>query len=662
MSDIRFALSSDFVAQYQHVEPKWGWESGPNSLGEIVYMENYSRVKPDGTKEMWWESVRRVVEGTYTIQMRHCYRNDVFWDIYKAERSAEEMFDRMFNFKFLPPGRGISTMGTDYVLDRWNAAPLQNCAFISTTGYADPTYPFVFLMDMSMLGVGVGFDTTGVGTPVYQPRGETTTYVIPDSREGWVESQRLLLASYFTGLNPVDFDYSDIRPKGQPIRGFGGIAPGPEPLRKCHENTSRVMHNAYRMGHLTESDIVDIFNIEGACVVAGGVRRSAEVALGTASPEFLDLKNYEKNPNRTAWGWVSNNSVVIDEDDEPDFEAIAERIAINGEPGVAFINNARKYARMNSVLDTSDFAVKGFNPCMEQPLESGEVCCLVDVFPTNCENKEDYLRTLKFAYLYAKTVTLMDTHNELTNEIVRRNRRIGTSFDGVVQFVHRYGRDTLVEWAETGYDYIQELDRLYSGWLKVNESIRTTTEKPGGTVPLLAGATPATHYPEGDYIIRRVRIPDNSPLVGPLTEAGYYIEQDTYADNTLCVEIPVKGEGLKNVREVSIFEKADLATLMAKHWADNAVSVTVSFMPHERGDVVEVLKQARDTLKTISFLPIDVKTYAQMPYEAITPDEYERRIANIKPVDFQGLTSEADVEIERFCETDVCEVRNLIAV
>ena len=60
-------------------------------------------------------------------------------------------------------------------------------------------------------------------------------------------------------------------------------------------------------------DIVDIMNIIGKCVVAGNIRRVAEIALGEANDtEFIHLKDYAKNPERMEYGWVSNNSIFAD--------------------------------------------------------------------------------------------------------------------------------------------------------------------------------------------------------------------------------------------------------------------------------------------------------------------------------------------------------------
>jgi len=651
-----FSLDEDFVNFYRNMKPDWGFKSGPNSIGELTYVRTYSRLKSDGTNEAWADTVRRVVEGTYELQRRHCLKSNVNWDEEKAIKSAQEMYDRIFNFKFTPPGRGLWMMGTEYVLERKNGAPLNNCAFISTEELkGGSVYPFTFLMDMSMLGVGVGFDTKGAGARVPGKSQTSFTHYVEDSREGWVDSVRLLLASYFTGSDFPTFDYSLVRPAGAPIKGFGGTSSGPAPLVKLHDRIVYILDQATLRGEVTSRDIVDIQNMIGACVVAGNVRRSAEIALGEHDDEeFLDLKNYEKNPDRAEWGWSSNNTVVVRDGDEPDYAAIAQRISDNGEPGVFYLDVARKYGRLGEGPDYGDMLASGTNPCAEQILESGELCTLVEVYPTRHTDIVDFLRTLKFAYLYAKTVTLVPTHDERTNEVMGRNRRIGTSVSGVVQFVHRNGKDVLEQWLRAGYGYIDNLDKKYSGWLNVPNSIRKTSVKPSGSVSLLAGATPGVHYPVADYYIRRIRLQADSPLVEKMRSAGYKVEKDVYSDNTMVVELPVEGEGLPSEKDVSIFDKADVATFMARVWSDNAVSCTITFQEHEKKLIETVLRNNEGKWKTVSFLPISDNAYPQMPYEEISKEEYDRLIANVTEVDFFGY---GDGKMELFCDTDVCEIR-----
>jgi len=144
-----FCLSEKFLDKYKKVKPPFGF----NGLGEIVYMRSYSRNDEFKGNEQWWETCRRVVEGTYNMQKRHIEFYHLGWNPQKAAYSAQEMYDRMFNMKFLPPGRGIRNMGSSVIEERGLYASLTNCSFVSTARLkSEPTKPFEFMMDMSMLG------------------------------------------------------------------------------------------------------------------------------------------------------------------------------------------------------------------------------------------------------------------------------------------------------------------------------------------------------------------------------------------------------------------------------------------------------------------------------------------------------------------------------
>ena len=255
---------------------------------------------------------------------------------------------------------------------------------------------------------------------------------------GWVQSVRLLIDSYFYGTAPVQFDYSLVRPAGEPIRGFGGTASGPEPLRELHEQVRKTLE-LNRGRTPTVTTIVDVMNLIGKCVVSGNVRQTAEIAFGHVdSDEYIDLKNYTLHPHRAAYGWTSNNSVYCTPG-RVDYARVCERVRVNGEPGFFFLDNARRFSRMNGVPDGKDWRADGGNPCLEQTLESHELCCLVETFPNNHDSLDDFLDTLDVAFEYAKTVTLGLPHWPETQAVVARNRRIGTSMSGLAQFISQRG-------------------------------------------------------------------------------------------------------------------------------------------------------------------------------------------------------------------------------
>jgi len=654
---VEFKLSENFINKYKRKKPPFGF----NGLGELVYMRTYSRIKEDGKNERWWETVRRVVEGTYSMQKNWIDQHQLGWNAWQAQASAQEMYERIFNMKFLPPGRGLWAMGTPITEEKKLYAALNNCAFVSTSTIKDDySKPFCFLMDASMLGVGVGFDTKGAEQVIIKgPNNDRQeeVYEIPDTREGWVESLKLLLESYFHGTAPVTFDYTKVRDEGEPIKGFGGVSSGHEPLKEVHESIRNVLNNNLN-NPITVTTIVDIMNLIGKCVVAGNVRRTAEIVFGDPyDDEYLDLKNYKVNPDREQYGWTSNNSIFAELG--MDYTDVCKRINDNGEPGFAWLDNMRKFSRMQNGGDNKDHRVAGGNPCLEQSLESYELCCLVETFPNNHDSLEDYQRTLKYAYLYAKTVTLGKTHWPETNRVMLRNRRIGCSVSGVAQFITKHGMEELRTWLENGYDTIQEWDKQYSDWFAVPKSIKTTSVKPSGTVSLLVGATPGMHYPESRFYIRRIRASKHSELLEPLKRAGYTVEPAFGSeDSTVVIEVPVDvGEGIRTASDLSIWEQFSLAAFLQRHWADNQVSCTATFDPETEADELpHVLNYFQYKLKGISLLPRhELGAYKQMPYEAIDEKTYNKKLKKLGRLSFVGIEGE-EAEIDKFCNNDVCEI------
>lgn len=716
----RFYLPVKFINEYKYKDPKFGF----GNLGKIIYYRTYSRIKP-GTdeKEEWFETVARVVEGTYTMQKDHVLSHNLGWSERKALRSARRMYDKIFNMKFTPPGRGLWAMGTDIINKHRIYAALNNCGFTSTADITkDKSKPFKFLMDMTMLGIGVGFDTKGAGAITIQknliqraelsPEKRATLlacvefldseikllmatqesrsefekqsaldtrlkleysaceiqnfidcgidvdiFSVPDTREGWVDATDICIAQYLNeGSKPVVFDYRDVRPQGVPLKTFGGVASGPLPLIMLHIHISDLMGKATGT-QITTTMIADIMNLIGCAVIAGNVRRSSEICLSPLSDEALNLKNFDKNPQRAAHGWASNNSILANIGDT--YSGISDYISANGEPGLFWLGNVHNYARMQTP-DRRDHRAAGTNPCSEQSLEPYELCCLVENYLNRHSNIEEFLDTLKFSYMYAKTVTLGNSHWPETNRVQMRNRRIGCSLTGIAQFLETHTLDELREWCERGYEVIQHYDCVYSEWFTIPRSIRTTSIKPSGTVSLLAGATPGIHYPISDNYIRRVRFMANDKLVDLLRDAGHKVEPCAMSPlSTVVVEFPVSiGKNIRASHKVSMWEKLALAAFVQRYWSDNQVSCTITFDRETEGPQIEAaLNYYQYQLKSVSFLaetaPGKQQPYPQMPYEAITYDDYVVIAEKITQIRVDNVDAE-DVAQEYGCDSEFC--------
>ena len=665
---LSFKFPDSFIKDYEGREPDWAFPiGGGNYLSELNFVNKYSALKEDGTKERWYETCRRCIEGYYSILKDHCKRNRTPWNDMKALASARDAYDRMFNFKWLPPGRGLQHMGRAIIHEEQDSAALQNCAFLTTAKLSvhsarEATGPFQLMMEMSMTGVGVGFDTKGEGRlTINEPSDdEIKSFVVPDTREGWAESVAVLLESYFfKNRSEVEFDYSEIRPLGAPLKRFGGRASGPGPLIVLHESI-RDQFRGRNGEEITSRDILDIMNKIGKAVQAGGSRRSAQIAFGDIDDEdYITAKNWALPQNKsrtdpvTGWAWNSNNSIFADKDD--DISHIIDSIKVNGEPGLMWLDLAREYGRMIDPPNNKDFRVAGGNPCLEQSLEDGELCTLVETFPSKHEDFSDYRETLKHAYLYGKAVTLLPTRWPESNEVMARNRRIGCSMSGLAEFVETRGWRELISWMDQGYSFIEHRDTKYSEWLAVRESIKMTSIKPSGTVSLVAGVTPGVHWPvsSGDYI-RRVRYSVGDPMVGVLEAAGYELEPaEGDPENTVVATFVTQAPEMRNEREVSVWEKAELAVVAQRYWADNQVSATITFLPEEADQLVPLLSSKAGQFKGVSFLPLQEEAvYKQAPYEMITDSSVLESYSGKKKMDLYAVTKEAVGD--KFCDSDVC--------
>lgn len=368
----RFNLSDKTAKQLGEMKADFGF----NGLGKVVFQRTYSRPKSDGTNEDWKDVVIRVINGVMSIRKDHMLRNSLRWVDSEWQDHAHKMAISMFKMEWLPPGRGLWMMGTDYCYERGGMS-LYNCA--ATTTDDDLVHAAEWTMDSLMNGVGVGFDTTWRGVAMAPDKLDSMPYVVPDTREGWVGSLIALMCSYTNSplygscKYPV-FDYSLIRKAGCIIAGFGGTASGFEPLQKLHERVESYFECFCEGVIYTDGKskpynhtrlIADIFNSIGACVVAGNVRRSAEIMLGDVTDEtFLDLKNCEANPERGEISWMSNNSVTLKANENfKDFHCIpelAKRIRTNGEPGMINLHNIQNFGRTGKPMKDDASLI---NPC-----------------------------------------------------------------------------------------------------------------------------------------------------------------------------------------------------------------------------------------------------------------------------------------------------------
>lgn len=352
-------LSESFLSKYKNKQPNWGF----NGLGYFVYKRTYARIKESGDTEEWHETVARCVNGAQKIGANY------------TKEELEKLYDYVFNLKCNFGGRMLWQLGTSTV-DRFGLASLLNCWFCSMRDLND----FCFVFEHLMLGGGVGFSVKKEdihelprvkrGVNVISKNTKDADFIVPDSRQGWVSLLRNVLDAYF--ITGKSFDYSTIliRGAGEPIHGFGGTASGPKILVDGIDSIIKIIKN--REGKKLRSiDVLDINNIIGSIVVAGNVRRSAEVAIGDPDDyHFLRAKRWDLG-NVPNWRAMSNNSIYADDFSQIS-DAIWEGYKGNGEPyGFMNLPLAKKYGRLGEERRDN---CEGGNPCMEITLADGEAC------------------------------------------------------------------------------------------------------------------------------------------------------------------------------------------------------------------------------------------------------------------------------------------------
>ena len=677
--DTPYHLRPEFLERYRDVTPDWG------TVGWVTFTRTYARQLPQGGVENYFQTVKRVVEGAFSILQWHNSNAGLsLWSVAEVDALAEDMYDRIFNFKFTPSGRGFWIMGSE-VLRQRGGASLNNCAFVST-GSIDESFskPFTFLMDSSMLGVGVGIDTRGAGVVELQsPNYTDETFVVEDSREGWVALIEMVIESYRGSPRPSNVDFSLVRPKGEPLKIFGGTASGPAPLIELAEEIDNIL--IPEIGKpISSSAIGSVANLIGRCVVAGGIRRTAEMLLGFADDEeFVKLKDpselnalFSEMSEATTdeeratiqhkidrhpivhHRWASNNTIYCG-DDGSELPLIADMNLRAINIGAFWLDNARNYGRMIEEPDRADRLALGTNPCGEQVLETFELCNLVESFPARHDSPEDYERTLQLAFLYGKIVTLIPTSFEETNNVITRNRRIGVSQSGIITAMEKFGRKTYLEdYCDKQYKLLKAYDVLLSDRLAINTSVRITSVKPSGTVSLLCGATAGIHYPHAPLYIRNIRMNETSPLLKLCRDAGYLVEKDLRAPSTFVVSFPVKEEVSKGKDQASARDQFENARDLQRYWADNAVSITVTFKKSEENQLLGLLEEFAPTLKAISLLPdFDDASMPQAPYITIDNTKYNELLSLITTK--LGAVDTADLEHEvtdEFCDGGLCSI------
>ncbi len=631
-----YLVDDNLLAQYAPKQTPWGFDH----LGYIVYKRTYARPIYDDHGEIirteeWPETIQRVINGAQQIGAK------------LTQAEAERLFDHMFNLRGLPGGRMLWRMGGPVAHGGPYGDDMNNCWFTTI----ESTKDFAWIFERLMLGGGVGFSITTpetLGTvrqgTVIQHNVSDADYIVPDKREGWAECLLRALDTYLGNEDhPHTVTYSTqlIRPAGAPIKTFGGTASGPAILNEGITKICAVLDTAVGR-HLTSVEALDICNIIGSIVVAGNVRRSAQIALGKPTDtEYLSAKRWDLG-TIPAYRAMSNNTVIANRGEVESLNGeFWDGYLGNGEPyGLFNLETSQRYGRMGE--ERQDDTVAGTNPCSEISLANKESCNLAEMILPNIRSLDEMIDVSKLLYKVQKAVAALPYIDRESTRITHQNMRLGLGVTGITQALDK------LDWLSPTYEALRHFDAEWSAEQGYPQSVRLTTVKPSGTLSLLAGVTPGVHPGFARYHIRRVRMSSHDPLLDYCAQRGYTIEwvrgfDGMVDERTKVVEFPCAfPTDTMLAHDVTAIDQIALQRRMQADWADNAVSVTVYYRKDELDAIKAYLVENWDDMKSVSFLLHSEHGFEQAPLEAIDRTTYKALLAKVnkKPQSVAAGTSE----------------------
>lgn len=646
-----FFISDEFASSYSDKMPPWGF----NGLGYVTYKRTYARPIFEGDTivrtEEWHETVQRVVNGAQDIGAQ------------LSEDEAKRLYEYLFNLKGSVAGRMLWQLGTPNN-KRLGGDSLVNCWFVDVEKPTD----FSWAVERLMLGGGVGFscdkpERLGVVRSAWVEHVDAndSDFIVPDTREGWGDLIRKVFECYLgNDDNPRKMTYAThlVRPAGVPIKTFGGTASGPEILISGVEKICKVLDGAVGRT-MTSVEVLDCMNIIGSIVVAGNVRRSAEIAVGRIDDEeYLMAKRWDLG-NIPIERAMSNNTVFVSNEQMTNMpEMIWEGYKGNGEPyGFFNLENSRTFGRMGE--ERHDPSIVGVNPCAEIPLANRESCNLSEIFLPMIDSPSELEDIAKLLYKVQKATSALSYLDPASDKITSANMRLGLGVTGVAQAMDK------VEWLDAAYLALRSFDSEWSAERGWPESVRLTTIKPSGTLSLLPGVTPGVHPGFSQYFVKRMRMSATDVLVDYCKNKGFHVEPLRNFDGsedtrTVVVEFPCAfPENTILAESMSAVEQMDLVRKLQKVWADNAISVTVYYRKEELDEIRAYLADHWGEMKSVSFLLHSEHGFDQAPMGELSFEEYTDMVNNTSPLGekLSGSTIMSDDEFDAECATGACPIR-----
>lgn len=608
-------------------------------LSDVIVYSKYAKFLEDKKRrETWTEIVDRNKE-------MHIKK----YPMMKEEIAAA--YTLVYEKKVLPSMRALQFGGKPIEL---MANRIYNCCYLPM----NDRLAFSELMFLLLGGSGVGYSVQRFHVnklpPIIKPT-KSRRYLIGDSIVGWADAVKVLMKSYFTG-NPLPiFDFSDIRPKGTPLKTSGGIAPGPEPLKDCLHHIQKILDRKLTGEKLSPLEVHDICCHIADGVLAGGIRRSAMIALFSLDDnEMLECKFnswYELNPQRGR----ANNSVVLlrHKIDKKTFLNLWEKIqkSGSGEPGFFFTNDKEW----------------GTNPCGEVSLRAHQMCNLVTINVSDIKSQEELEERAKAASLIATLQAGYTNFNylrEIWRETTEKEALIGVSMTGIAS-----GQVLGLNLNKAAKVVVKTNEEI-SKKIAINKAARCTVIKPEGTSSLVLGVSSGIHSWHSPYYIRRLRVGKNEPIYKYLAVNHTELLQDDFFKPTTqaIISVPQRAPSSAITREESALSLLGRVKRVYRDWIKpghrlghnlNNVSTTISVKPNEWKQVGEWMWKNRDNYTALSVLPFDGGSYTQPPYEEIDEVTFNKLTERLREVDLTKIKEGEDntsLKDNLACSGNACEI------
>jgi ribonucleoside-triphosphate reductase (thioredoxin) len=613
-------------------------------MSDVVIYMKYAKYIPElNRRESWEELVTR-------NKLMHIKKYP------QLNEEIEEVYKFVYDKKVLPSMRSLQFGGKSISI---SPNRVYNCAYLPI----DSIDAFSETMFLLLGGTGVGYSVQkhhidslpSVNHP-YKKR--VKRFLIGDSIEGWADAIKVLMKSYMgeNRSSKIDFDYSDIRPKGAQLVTSGGKAPGPQPLKECIMKIKGLLDSKDDGDKLTTLEAHDIICYIADAVLAGGIRRAALISLFSADDnDMISCKSgswWEKNPQR---GRANNSAVLMRHKISKEFfMGLWKRVELSGagEPGIYF-NNDKDW---------------GTNPCCEIALRPFQFCNLCEVNASDLESQEDYEARVKAAaFIGTMQAGYTNFHylRDVWRETTEKDALIGVSMTGI-------GSGAVANLDMTkAAEVVKKENSRVAKLIGINSAARCTTVKPAGTTSLALGTSSGIHAWHNDYYIRRIRVGKNESMYNYLINNHPELVKDEYfrPHDTAVIEIPQMSPKGSILRTESPFDLLERIKKVAMEWVvpghrrgsnTHNVSATVSLKEDEWDKAGEWMWDNREHYNGLSVLPYDGGSYTQAPFEDIDEAKYNEMMKTLKDVNLSNILEVDDntnLSGEIACGADGCEVK-----